>query len=143
MTIKLFSTDSEPNAVPKHLYNETELTGSVRDEVDVLRPTVRVELADSGTQYNYAYIQDFGRYYFIREITEVRTGIAEIQMEVDVLETYRQQYINCPMIAQRSDSHYNVYAPDPERQFYQYKSNQYITLGNVGRPNILVICTVG
>lgn len=143
MTIKLYSTDSESNAMPKNLYNETELTGSMRDEVDVLRPVVRVELAGGGIGYNYAYIPDFQRYYFIKDKTQVRTDIVELHMEVDVLETYRQQFVNCPMIAQRSDSHYNVYANDPERQFYQYKSNQYITLGTVGLPNILVICTVG
>lgn len=143
MTIKLYNCTSEPNSIPKDLILQATLQGSARDVLDVINPRIRVEVADGAINCNYAFIEEFGRYYYIREITQVCTGIVELEMAVDVLQTYYPQFKDCAMIAQRSDSHYNVYAADPDRQFYQYKSNQYIKLGTIGFPNILIIVTAG
>ena len=47
-----------------------------------------VELSSSPIGYNYAYISDFGRYYFINDITYDK-GIWVMTLNVDVLATYK------------------------------------------------------
>lgn len=143
MTVTVYNTQSEANQIPKDLQKIAELSGTARDEIDVIHPSVRIAYGSGAIDCNYAYIAEFNRYYFIREYTQVRAGVVELQLEVDVLQTFYPQFIGCDMIASRSDSHFNVYAPDPDRQYYQYKSSQYITLGDVGVPSALVIATVG
>ena len=47
-----------------------------------------VELSSSPIGYNYAYISDFGRYYFINDITYDK-GIWVMTLNIDVMATYK------------------------------------------------------
>lgn len=143
MQIDLYRNDSDIIVIPKNLVLISSINGAVRGEIDVVNPTVRVELSSGALDVNYVRIPDFGRFYFIKNPREIRTGIVELQLHCDVLQSFYPQFVQCPMIAARSDSHFNSYIPDTDRKFYQYGVNQYITIGDIGYPNILVIATVG
>lgn len=106
--IVLYSNSAEINRVNKSEYLEeiATLAGAFRDSTSVLEPSVTIEY--SGVpNFNYAYIPKFNRYYFVNNITSVRTGLWEIDMEVDVLMTYNSAIINQTAFIDRNENDYN------------------------------------
>ena len=70
MLIKFYNNTSEKNVLSKTLTNENIATGWLREESDIHAPVVTIDTVNiSG--YNYAYIPEFGRYYFISEIKTI------------------------------------------------------------------------
>lgn len=97
MNIILYVTGSERHAIRKTLQNDLELTGALRGESSVINPSFLIELTNP-SQYNYCYIPDFNRYYFITNITSVRTNIWRIDCNVDVLMSFQSQILNLDVI---------------------------------------------
>lgn len=92
MTINLYNTTSPNNKIVKTLTNLTALSGELREECDLINPVIRVE----GMQYrsfNYAYIPDFNRYYFITGYRSLGHNMLELSLKVDVLMSYRTQIL--------------------------------------------------
>lgn len=90
-TISLFKTASENNRVVKTLTDEKQLSGELRNQTSVLNPSIRIESADNISTYNYAYISEFGRYYYITDIVSVRTNCWIISLRCDVLMSYKDE----------------------------------------------------
>lgn len=90
-TISLFKTASENNRVVKMLTDEKQLSGELRNQTSVLNPSIRIESADNISTYNYAYIQEFGRYYYITDIVSVRTNCWIVSLRCDVLMSYKDE----------------------------------------------------
>ena len=90
-TISLFKTASENNRVVKVLTDEKRLSGELRNQTSVLNPTIRIESADNISGYNYCYISEFGRYYYITDIVSVRTNCWVISLRCDVLMSYKDE----------------------------------------------------
>lgn len=90
-TISLFKTASENNRVVKVLTDEKQLSGELRNQTSVLNPTIRIESADNISTYNYAYISEFGRYYYIADIVSVRTNCWVVSLRCDVLMSYKDE----------------------------------------------------
>ena len=90
-TISLFKTASENNRVVKVLTDEKQLSGELRNQTSVLNPNIRIESADNISTYNYAYISEFGRYYYITDIVSVRTNCWVVSLRCDVLMSYKYE----------------------------------------------------
>ena len=78
-------------------------SGVLREETSVISPVVLMEL-ENPTGYNYAYIPEFGRYYFIRDMISVRTGLWKISMQVDVLESFKNYILDLSVILSDSEN---------------------------------------
>lgn len=104
MLIKLYHNNSPNNKIGKSLNSEVTYTGSLRDSSKIIKPSVLIE-AESISGYDYAYIPDFDRYYFIKEKTSYRTGLWMIDMEVDVLETYKNDIKNLHCIIEATEDY--------------------------------------
>lgn len=142
MEIQLYQTSSDPREMPKILTAVgSAISGALRDETSIITPSIMVNTDPRSA--NYAYISEFSRYYFIEEVTSVRTGLWMIKLRCDVLETYYNKIMESPCIVERSSSLPNSYLADSERKFYQDRFNQYITIGDVGDPKTIVMVTVG
>ena len=90
-TISLFKTASENNRVVKTLTDEKQLSGELRNQTSVLNPSIRIESSDNISTYNYAYISEFGRYYYITDIVSVRTNCWIVSLRCDVLMSYKDE----------------------------------------------------
>ena len=152
MQIDIYKITEDPKVYPKTLSDPVTITGSIRDAaVDVMRPVIMVQGAPAD-DYNYAWIPEFQRFYFMDPPESVRTGLIRLQMHVDVLQTYGEQIMTAPVILDRASSGWNTYLPDPRRKFFQYTRTQYITIkqndlpgtnGDLGRPSVPILVTVG
>lgn len=108
MEIILYTTGSERHAIQKNLQNAIEFVGSLRGESSVVSPTILIEMTNP-SQYNYCFIPEFNRYYFITDITSVRTNLWRISCSVDVLMSYQAQLLNLDVIVSADTS------PDKEK----------------------------
>ena len=97
MNITLYVNHSEKNKIGKNLTNDFSLSGTLRDATNIINPVILIELNEIGN-YNYCYIPNFNRYYFITDITVIRTGLFAISLMVDVLESFKTDIKNLSVI---------------------------------------------
>ena len=103
MDITLYKNNSEKNKISKSLSNGHTLSGTLRNESNVVSPTIIINI-DNPTSYNYAYIPMFGRYYFITDFVSLRTGIWQINLKSDVLMSFKGPILNSRALIQNTQS---------------------------------------
>ena len=87
MEIKLYKTSSPRKKLVKDLTDGITLTGTLRGQSSVMSPSLQIQdIAVIG--YNYCYIPDFGRWYYINGIDALRSNLFELSLGIDVLMTY-------------------------------------------------------
>lgn len=121
MNIVLYKNASDNNTIGKSLSGALTLSGALRDESSVISPSFRLTSAANIAQYNYAYIESFGRYYFIKGITVERTGVWSLDLDVDVLESFKAEILSLDATLLRQENEYNLYLNDPEWKVYTNK----------------------
>lgn len=91
MQILLYKNTSETIRVDKtqHLTLLTTLNGYMRANTNVINPSIEIQSTEFITA-NYAQIPELNRYYFIKNIGVNETGLYVLDLEVDVLMTYRE-----------------------------------------------------
>ena len=103
MEITLYKNNSEKNKISKSLSNGHTLSGTLRNESNVVSPTIIINI-DNPTSYNYAYIPMFGRYYFITDFVSLRTGIWQINLKSDVLMSFKDSILGSRALIQNTQS---------------------------------------
>ncbi len=92
-TMKFYKNLSENNDVDKVLTDEKIVLGEPRGAVNVLAPEIRANGKEYGitfNSYNYCYIVELERYYYIDSFRFYPNGLVEMNMSVDVLMTYKE-----------------------------------------------------
>lgn len=67
----------------------TDATCALKDDTSIMFPDI--DSASIPANANYMYIADFGRYYFVRDVTKVGAGRNVFHLEEDTLGTYKSQ----------------------------------------------------
>lgn len=121
MTFTLMTNISERESLTKSLTTLETLTGSLRNQSSIIDPVIEVTGISSGTvtACNYAYIPEFGRYYFVKNITSIRTNVWVIACHVDVLKTYATQIKAQTAVIRRQENLWNLYLDDGIFKVYQ------------------------
>lgn len=81
------------NTVDRELGEGTDIQGVIKTTPwNILTPTFRVKTRVNGSffPYNYVYLKDFGRYYFIENREILSNGLISVSCRVDVLKSYAQ-----------------------------------------------------
>ena len=73
-TLKLYKNSSENNDVSKTLTDEHKVTGYSRAVVDMLNPVIELAGIEVNS-YNYCYVQELNRYYYIENINISTNGV--------------------------------------------------------------------
>lgn len=118
MTITTYSNASEEHVLDKSITKINDNVSVVlKDDTNVLSPTLITSQNISHT-FNYIYISDFNRYYYVRNITYSQQRFY-IECAVDVLMSFNADIKSLELIANRSSSRFNVYQPDNSIPFLQ------------------------
>lgn len=120
-----FMYNNEPmNKISKSPTTVFSLEGTLKDEASIVDPEILVAYSNPITA-NYAYIEQFSRYYYITDITSVRTGLWRIKMHTDVLKTFSQGILGSPAIIAKTSNgdFYNLYLNDAD---YKCQQNDII-----------------
>ena len=120
-SIKLCHNLSPVEKISKNIDTGIEITGCVlKDRTSILKPTIRIRTSESIYTYNYMYIAEFERYYFIDDIVSVNNGVWEVSGHVDVLETYKNSILSNDAVIKRQGAQYNTYLNDSEWSVFTY-----------------------
>ena len=87
MIIYLYNNESPANKIIKDITLLATLTGAMRGESNVVSPVIRIENSVFPV-FNYAHIPDFERYYYLRDVREVRANIWDIYLQSDPLMSF-------------------------------------------------------
>lgn len=114
MVIYLYNCVEPDNKIDKSLPEPAIMEGAYRESnVDTIRPSILIQDPHPQRQYNYCYIPELHRYYFIRDWQSVRHELWRIDCEVDVLKTYAQEIKNQQVIINKQQSNFvNTYIDD-------------------------------
>lgn len=103
MEIRLYNNVSDNRTIRKKLLNEFSLTGTLRDSCSLLEPVINIE-SSNVLRFNYAYISDFQRYYFVKEITNMRKNIWTFELEVDPLMSFKGDILALQVVVDKQSS---------------------------------------
>lgn len=110
-SINLYNNNSEEKKVGKSLTSYGTLTGTLKNECSLTSPDVLVQSA-SPILCNYAYIPNFGRYYFITDVISVRNNMYILKLKRDALESFKNQIGKNTAVIERSQYYWNLYMMD-------------------------------
>lgn len=145
MTIDLYSNVSDNRDINKNIsLISSGISYTLKDEeCSFEHPIIVLTSSKFNKDCNYAYIPEYGRYYFVADKRFVRGGRIELHLEVDVLYTYREQIKQCVGIVKRSNSQGNDYLPDEMLKVTsQIRTNVYQSSGsfNSTLDYVLTVC---
>lgn len=141
--INLFKNTAEYNRVDKTNYitDVGTISGVMREASSITDLTITIERADL-PNFNYVYIEKFGRYYFVNDIRIVRNELFEIDMTVDVLMSYKDAIKSLRAFVDRNENTQNPMLIDKKKVIEQgvdiednYISNQVGFVSGVTESN--------
>ena len=107
MEIVFYQNSADANRVDKfnNLNLVTSMVGTLREESSVVNPTISI-MYQTYPNFNYAYIPNFARYYYITDIISIRKNLWQLSLSVDVLMSFKSGILNCTAFVDRNE--YNV-----------------------------------
>ena len=118
MKLYLYQTADTNNKLIKQLTDEILLQGTLRTECSVLNPVIEIETAVNISNYNYARIEDFNRYYFITDITATSDLLWKITLRCDVLMSYASDIKKLEANILRNSNDFNLMLDDVQLNKY-------------------------
>ena len=100
--------------------NYLKLEGKLVQNQSMLNPQFIIE--GDVTDYNYAYIPMFERYYYITDIVCNSMSLETVSFSVDALNSWQTDILNCRAIVERQESKYNAQMNDPNYWTLQSKT---------------------
>lgn len=142
--IILYKCADDSGVMYKTLTNQYVMTGTFKEDTDMIEPYIIIETDTDLTQYNYAYISLFNRYYFLS--VELISGRRyRLKMMVDVLMSVKDELINVPCIIDKEFPHNDLYINDGT---YVQGNKNYTNVinysnGFMSSPENILICCGG
>lgn len=120
MSLTTYVNTADNNVLDKYSYL-TSVSSSVsielKKDTDLLHPVLELSTAN-GDGWNYCYISEFDRYYYVAERTFSQQKYI-VKLDVDPLYSFCSEIKSLNVIANRSSSRFNVYQPDDSIPFQQ------------------------
>ena len=108
-SVKLYTLSKRDNSTKRPTANTgTNFDCVIKTGSGIMRPTISLDIGvgNDPSQYNYAYISAFGRYYFIEEWYFER-ALWTASLRVDVLATYKTEIGNANLYIMRASGAHN------------------------------------
>lgn len=113
MEIIFYYNKSDERQIFKELQGGLSLSGNLKDASSIISPVITIE--NSGVvRYNFCYIPQWQRYFFVRDIVSERTGLYTVYLECDVLMSFKNDIAMFQVVVdkQSDDSNGDEYIDD-------------------------------
>lgn len=112
MRIIFYTNNSDSNKLNKNINLVTELNCNVnRDNLDILSPILFLSYFDiKELNINYCYIEELNRYYFIDSYTIEKNNLIKLQLETDVLMTFKNDILLSSGIVKETKNNQNNFS---------------------------------
>jgi hypothetical protein len=117
MNITLLVNTDPPNKITKNPTDPVALAGNLVEGTSISDPDIRIEY-NGYPPGNYAYIPEFGRYYYIKDVTSENTGLWRLHLHVDPLKSFASQILANKAVIARSADTFNLYLEDSRYKAY-------------------------
>ena len=105
MTVIFYKYDGIKNKVNKILENGLTVNDVIiQNDFDITNFELLIKDTNFNSEYNYCYIQDLARYYFIDSVERMKGTIYKIRVTVDVLKSFSSQIENINAIIVKSEN---------------------------------------
>lgn len=142
--VKFYITGDNPNVMNKSLTQIASVDCDIKEPVNKERPEVYVSGNLIGV--NYAYIAEFGRYYFVYPTGE-HAITTRLQLESDPLMSFKVGILACPAVVARNPWHFDLYVPDNNLPIEARTASAILNFPEQtkfdGRNNCYILTTIG
>lgn len=144
MQLTLYKTTDVPNQLVKNLSPVGGyIEGNLKGPCDIINPVITVQLNAFPSTVNYAYVEEFNRYYFVTNIICEINGLYTLEMQVDPLVTWRTALQSKYAVIERQENEYNLYLQDPAFRTEQKTRTQIMKFpSGFGQTPEIVLTTV-
>ena len=105
MTVIFYKYNGIKNKINKTLSDGLTINDVViQNDFDITDFELLIKDTNFNSEYNYCYIQDLGRYYFIESVEKMNGTIYKIRVSVDVLKSYANDIQNISAIITKSEN---------------------------------------
>lgn len=111
MIITFWHNNSENITVDKNLTNSASYTGNPILPFNKLNPTIRIAM-DSVPNYNYAYISETQKYYYVVNSVCISDGIWDITFKHDPLMNYKSEIRQNTAFVLKNEHTFNSLIPN-------------------------------
>lgn len=101
MNIIFYKYNGEFNRLNKTLENGVTISGNFNIDYNKINPTIKL-VYENDFDFNYCYIQDFSKYYFIDNTVIRRNGFIVCNLSEDTITTYKDLIIKSTGTVTRS-----------------------------------------
>ena len=98
MELQIYNNNSNTNVLNKKIALIDTLSFNFKSDSSILQPSLILKNYKSG---NYCYIKELNRYYYITDIRVLNGGLYQLQLDVDVLMTYKTEILNNPITTRK------------------------------------------
>ena len=112
MQLILYNNISDKRKLNKTITQLSTVEIKLKNENEIVNPTVILSAAYLPPSANYAYIADLGRYYYINSQRILPGNQLELNLSVDVLMSWKTAINRAHVIAARSTNLPNKHLPD-------------------------------
>lgn len=129
--INTYKNSAESNRVDKtnYLTSNGTLQGVLREQTSITNVVVTFE-SSSVPEFNYVYIPQFKRYYFVNNISSIRYHLWEMNLEVDTLMTYKDAILACSAFIDRNENEFDEKIVDRKYPAREGISKSIVTIMN-------------
>ena len=105
MTVIFYKYNGIKNKINKTLSNGLTINDVIiKNDFDITNFELLIKDTNFNSEYNYCYIQDLGRYYFVESVEKMNGTIFKIILTVDVLKSFSTQIENINAIISKSEN---------------------------------------
>ena len=143
MTVIFYKYNGIKNKINKTLENGFTVNDVIiQNDFDITAFELLIKDTNFNSEYNYCYIQDLGRYYFIESVEKMNGTIFRIRLTVDVLKSFSTQIENINAIITKSENPDNNFVNCEVSENY---TSEVINLtDNVNHSgNLILVTTLG
>lgn len=112
MQITLYTQTKPYNSTARNMTAPVVVSGFLRDECNIFNPNIEIEYNPEYINKNYAYIPEYGRYYYFKESPTIKGKRMILHLHGDSLFNFRNNIYASYCVAERSSSNYDLMLPD-------------------------------
>lgn len=130
-TLNLYRNSAEKIRVDKTNFLETvgSASGTLRNSTQITTPVIQMEYG-TYPDFNYVFIPQFNRYYYVEEIVSVVNGMWQLSLSVDVLMSNKDDIRAQYGLVERNQNLFDRDIADNMRSYKSEPDYEYVELEN-------------
>lgn len=100
----IYNYKGQPNTINKSLTPLGTINVTLQPEINVHNPTIKIQIPPNMYGFNYVYIDELNKYYFVDNFRYIGGNTYIITLSIDVLQTYKDVILQSTALIVESDN---------------------------------------